>query len=104
MHTNIEHMQSKKKTKKNPKEKYTQLTNNAPSILRLGIPSYNWLNDDEHGVRNSHATTFPDGCGLGGTWSQEMMNQGLKIFYKNTYFFILFSLCFWGIVPFFLFV
>ena len=46
-------------------EKYPQLTNGAPEILRLGIPSYNWLNDDVHSVRNNHATVFPDGCGLG---------------------------------------
>ena len=46
-------------------EKYPQLTNGAPEILRLGIPSYNWLNDDIHSVRNNHATVFPDGCGLG---------------------------------------
>ena len=56
-------------------EKYTQLTNDAPEIYRLGIPSFNWLNDDEHGVRQSHATTFPDGCGLGGTWSKEVLNN-----------------------------
>eukprot|EP01084_Bolivina_argentea_P169080 293127_1 len=52
-------------------EKYPQLTNDAPQIERLGIPSYQWLNDDEHGVRNSHATMFPDGCGLGATWSKQ---------------------------------
>ena len=52
-------------------EKYPQLTNGAPEILRLGIPSYNWLNDDVHSVRNNNATVFPDGCGLGATWSKK---------------------------------
>eukprot|EP01084_Bolivina_argentea_P119379 211672_1 len=51
-------------------EKYPQLTNGAPEILRLGIPSYNWLNDDIHSVRNNNATVFPNGCGLGATWSK----------------------------------
>eukprot|EP01084_Bolivina_argentea_P317675 550826_1 len=52
-------------------EKYPQLTNKAPEILRLGIPSYNWLNDDIHSVRNNNATVFPNGCGLGATWSKQ---------------------------------
>ena len=52
-------------------EKVSQLTNDAPEIYRLGIPSYNWLDDDVHGVRQSHQTTFPDGCGLGATWSRQ---------------------------------
>ena len=51
-------------------EKYPQLTNDAPEILRLGIPAYNWLNDDVHSVRNDHATVFPNGCGLGATFDK----------------------------------
>eukprot|EP01084_Bolivina_argentea_P093488 168142_1 len=51
-------------------EKANQLTNGAPEILRLGIPSYNWLNDDVHSVRNSHATVFPNGNGLGATFDR----------------------------------
>ena len=27
----------------------SQMTDNASSILRLGIPAYTWLNDDQHG-------------------------------------------------------
>ena len=54
-------------------EKYPQLTNGAPEILRLGIPSYNWLNDDIHSVRNNHATVFPNGCGLGATFAKDDM-------------------------------
>ncbi len=40
-------------------EKWAQLTNNAPEILRLGIPAYNWLNNDIHnGVRNLVKKSF----------------------------------------------
>ena len=38
-----------------------QLTNAAPAIERLGVPAYNWLSDDEHGVRGWESTYFPDG-------------------------------------------
>jgi beta-glucosidase len=34
-------------SKVNLTEKISQLTNDAPQIARLGIPAYNWLNDDE---------------------------------------------------------
>ena len=53
-------------------EQIAQLTNKAPAIERLGIPSYNWLNDDQHGVgRTSHnATVLPNGCGMGATFSK----------------------------------
>ncbi len=38
------------------------------------------LNDDEHGVQGTHATIFPDGCGLGSTWSVETLQQvGLAV-------------------------
>ncbi len=56
-------------------EQIAQLTNKAPSIERLGIPEYNWLNDDQHGVARTgaNATVFPNGCGLGATWSKETL-------------------------------
>mmetsp|Transcript_31135 Transcript_31135/g.50518 ORF Transcript_31135/g.50518 Transcript_31135/m.50518 type:complete len:905 (-) Transcript_31135:13-2727(-) len=54
-------------------EKYTQLTNEAPEVLRLGIPAYNWLSDDVHSVRNNHATVFPNGCGLGASFSRQAL-------------------------------
>ena len=31
-------------------EQASQMTNSAPSIDRLGIPAYQWLNDDQHSV------------------------------------------------------
>jgi len=61
-------------------EKIAQMTNNAPAMEDFYIPSYNWLNDDEHGVRLPHAVSFPDGCGLGATWSKQTMFQvGLAV-------------------------
>ena len=46
-------------------EQVAQLQNTAPAIERLGIPSYNWLNDDLHGVGRTtlKTTMFPNGCG-----------------------------------------
>ena len=43
--------------------------------IHTGIPSYNWLNDDEHGVRQTHATSFPNGCALGAMWDKKVMGQ-----------------------------
>lgn len=34
-------------------EKLSQLVNSAPSIPRLGIPSYQWWNEALHGVANA---------------------------------------------------
>ena len=50
-------------------ESYTQLTNEAPAIERLGMPFYNWRSNDVHSERIPHATVFPNGCGLGATFS-----------------------------------
>ena len=55
-------------------EKSAQLQNDAPAIPAQGIPSYNWLNDDVHAVMQKEATVFPDGCGLGATWSKDILN------------------------------
>lgn len=58
-------------------EQVAQMTNTAPAITRLGIPAYNWLNDDQHGVArtSANATVFPNGCGLGATWSKQTLYQ-----------------------------
>ncbi|XP_062517183.1 uncharacterized protein LOC134192460 [Corticium candelabrum] len=56
-------------------DKIGQMTNDAPALVHLGIPGYNWLNDDEHGVRESHATQFPNGCGLGASWSKQLLHD-----------------------------
>eukprot|EP01084_Bolivina_argentea_P041129 75902_1 len=53
-------------------EKYPQLTNVAPGVNRLGIPFYNYRSNDIHSIAGvQHSTVFPDGCGLGGTWSKQ---------------------------------
>ena len=45
-----------------PHRKIAQLTNNAPAIPHLGIPAYNWLNDDEHGGRGVVLYIYIYGC------------------------------------------
>ena len=67
-------------------EQAAQMTNSAPAIARLGIPAYQWLNDDQHGVGRTDgmmpgpvrrttpkATILPNGCGLGATWSKQTL-------------------------------
>ena len=58
-------------------EQIAQLTNTAPEIARLGIPSYQWLNDDQHGVARTpaRATVFPNGAGLGATGSATTLHE-----------------------------
>lgn len=56
------------------KEKVMQLFNGAPSIDKLGIPSYNWWNECLHGVaRAGKATVFPQAIGLAATFDQDLM-------------------------------
>src|SRR5260221_1345315 len=41
-------------------EKIGQMMNDAPPIVRLGIPAYEWWNEGLHGVaRAGYATAFP---------------------------------------------
>ena len=40
---------------------------------QLGVPAYNWLSDDEHGVRGWESTYFPDGPGLGASWDAALL-------------------------------
>ena len=49
--------------------------NAAPAIEHLGIPAYNWLSDDEHGVRGSDTTYFPDGPGLGASFDKDLLHS-----------------------------
>lgn len=73
-------------------EQAAQLTNTAPAIERLGIPAYQWLNDDQHGVGRTDgmmpgpvhrtqpkATILPNGCGLGATWSKQTVAAAGKV-------------------------
>ena len=54
-------------------QKIAQLTNDAPAIVDAYVPHYNWLNDDEHGVKQTHATSFPNGCALGASWNSTLL-------------------------------
>ena len=61
-------------------QQIAQLTNEGPALPDLGIPMYNWLNDDEHGVKQAHATSFPNGCNLGASWDKKLLGEvGLAI-------------------------
>ncbi|KNC55776.1 glycoside hydrolase family 3 domain-containing protein [Thecamonas trahens ATCC 50062] len=51
------------------KEQAAQLWNWAPALYDPPMPAFNWLDDDEHGVKQHHATSFPNGGSLGSTWS-----------------------------------
>ena len=55
-------------------EQITQLQNAAPAIERIGLPAYQWLNDDEHGAMSTGATTFfGDGPSLGATFDKDLL-------------------------------
>lgn len=55
-------------------EKVFQMINQAPSIGRLHIKSYNWWNEALHGVaRAGTATMFPQAIGLAAAFDEEMM-------------------------------
>ncbi|MGH7990767.1 MAG: glycoside hydrolase family 3 N-terminal domain-containing protein, partial [Limisphaerales bacterium] len=57
-------------------EKVAQLQNDAPSILRLGLPAYNYWNEALHGVANDGiATVFPEPIGGAATWDPELLHQ-----------------------------
>ena len=57
--------------------KIQQLQNVAPKIHSMGIPPYNWLNDDQHGVARTpaNATVFPNGVGLGASFDKQLLHQ-----------------------------
>jgi beta-glucosidase len=54
-----------------------QLQNGAPGIHGVGVPAYQWLNDDQHGVARTtaNATVFPNGVGLGATFDAGLLRQ-----------------------------
>ena len=58
------------------KEKIRQMQNNAPSIPRLGLPSYNWWSEALHGVANNGiATVFPQAIGMAATWDPQLVRS-----------------------------
>jgi beta-glucosidase len=57
-------------------EKVSQMQNNAPSIVRLQIPAYDWWNEGLHGVaRSGYATVFPQAIGLAATWDTSLIER-----------------------------
>lgn len=57
-------------------EAASQLRYNAPSITRLGIPSYNWWNEALHGVaRAGTATVFPQAIGMAAMFDPEFLRK-----------------------------
>jgi len=57
-------------------EQITQLVNNAPAINDVSLPAYNYLNDDEHGVKGTpHATVFPMGNSIGASWDKDLTHE-----------------------------
>ena len=56
------------------KEKISQLRFDAPTIKRLGIPKYNYLNEAIHGVaRAGIATVFPQVIGMAATFNTDLI-------------------------------
>lgn len=56
------------------KEKISQLRFDAPTIRRLGIPKYNYLNEAIHGVaRAGIATVFPQVIGMAATFNTDLI-------------------------------
>lgn len=63
-------------------EKIAQMESYTPSIERLGIPKFNWMNEALHGVRAEgyNTTVFPISIALGATWNEDLaFRQGKAI-------------------------
>jgi beta-glucosidase len=59
-----------------PSDMIAQLVNNAPTIESQHLPAYNYLNDNEHGVKGTaHATVYPMGVSTGASWSKELTHE-----------------------------
>jgi beta-glucosidase len=57
-------------------EKAQQMRNDAPSIPRLGVPSYNYWSECLHGVgRAGIATVFPQAIGMAATWDAPLLQE-----------------------------
>lgn len=56
-------------------ELISQMTENATAVERLSVPAYNYLNDDQHGVKQPDATAFPNGCAMGATWNAALLTS-----------------------------
>ncbi|MDE5675499.1 MAG: glycoside hydrolase family 3 protein, partial [Muribaculaceae bacterium] len=55
-------------------EKVSLMRHNSPAIPRLGIPEYNWWNEDLHGVaRAGVATVFPQTIGMAASFDPDAL-------------------------------
>jgi len=60
-------------------EKIAQMSNDAPSIKRLGIPDFNYQGEALHGIAEAAggkympATSFPQSIAMGSTWDPDLM-------------------------------
>lgn len=63
------------------KEKAGQMSNNAPEIERLGVPSFNYQGEALHGIAEAAggkympATSFPQSIAMGSTWNPTLMEK-----------------------------
>lgn len=55
-------------------EKVSQLVNQARSVPRLGIPSYDWWSEALHGVARDGVTEFPEPIGLAATFDSDAIH------------------------------
>jgi beta-glucosidase len=57
-------------------ERAAQLSYQAPSIPRLGVPFYNWWNEALHGIaRAGTATSFPQAIGMAAMFDDALMRK-----------------------------
>lgn len=57
-------------------EQASQLRYDAPPVLRLGIPAYNWWNEGLHGLaRSGVATMFPQAIGMAAMFDTELVEK-----------------------------
>ena len=57
-------------------EMMSQLRHDAPQIMRLNIPSYNWWNEGLHGsARSGTATVFPQAIGLAASFDEQLLHR-----------------------------
>ena len=57
-------------------EKASQLRYDAPAVLRLGIPAYNWWSEALHGVaRAGTATVYPQAIGLAAMFDPDFLKE-----------------------------
>ena len=55
-------------------EKASQLRFDAPAIVRLGVPAYNWWNEALHGLaRGGTATSFPQAIGMAAMFDDALL-------------------------------